>query len=44
MYSKTTGDLLKTLLRADEYSQFQELKDNQYFCTRPPCSAILFDF
>ena len=28
MYSKTTGDLLKTLLRADEYSQFQELKDN----------------
>lgn len=28
MYSKTTGDLLKTLLRTDEYSQFQELKDN----------------
>ena len=28
MYSKTTGDLLKTLLSTDEYSQFQALKGN----------------
>ena len=41
MYSKTTGDLLKTLLRADEYSQFQELKDNGVVSLAEHLDALL---
>ena len=41
MYSKTTGDLLKTLLRADEYSQFQELKDNGVVSLEEHLDALL---
>lgn len=41
MYSKTTGDLLKTLLRTDEYSQFQELKDNGVVSLAEHLDALL---
>ena len=41
MYSKTTGDLLKTLLRTDEYSQFQELKDNGVVSLADHLDALL---
>lgn len=41
MYSKTTGDMLKTLLRADEYSQFQELKDNGVVSLAEHLDALL---
>ena len=41
MYSKTTGYLLKTLLRADEYSQFQELKDNGVVSLAEHLDALL---
>ena len=41
MYSKTTGDLLKTLLRTDEYSQFQELKDNGVVSLEEHLDALL---
>ena len=41
MYSKTTEDLLKTLLRTDEYSQFQELKDNGIVSLAEHLDALL---
>lgn len=41
MYSKTTGDLLKTLLRTDEYSQFQALKDNGVVSLEEHLDALL---
>lgn len=41
MYSKTTEDLLKTLLRTDEYSQFQELKDNGVVSLAEHLDALL---
>ena len=41
MYSKTTEDLLKTLLRTDEYSQFQELKDNGVVSLEEHLDALL---
>lgn len=41
MYSKTTGYLLKTLLRTDEYSQFQELKDNGVVSLAEHLDALL---
>ena len=41
MYSKTTGDLLKTLLRTDEYSQFQALKDNGIVSLEEHLDALL---
>ena len=41
MYSKTTGYLLKTLLRTDEYSQFQELKDNGVVSLADHLDALL---
>lgn len=41
MYSKTTEDLLKTLLRTDEYSQFQELKDNGVVSLAEHLNALL---
>lgn len=41
MYSKTTGDLLKTLLRTNEYSQFQELKDNGVVSLAEHLDALL---
>ena len=41
MYSKTTEDLLKTLLRTDEYSQFQALKDNGVVSLEEHLDALL---
>ena len=41
MYSKTTEDLLKTLLRTDEYSQLQELKDNGVVSLAEHLDALL---
>ena len=41
MYSKTTGYLLKTLLRTDEYSQFQALKDNGVVSLEEHLDALL---
>lgn len=41
MYFKTTEDLLKTLLRTDEYSQFQELKDNGVVSLAEHLDALL---
>ena len=41
MYSKNTVDLLKTLLRTDEYSQFQALKDNGVVSLEEHLDALL---
>ena len=41
MYSKTTEDLLKTLLRTDEYSQCQALKDNGVVSLEEHLDALL---
>lgn len=41
MYSKTTEDLLKTLLRTNEYSQFQALKDNGVVSLEEHLDALL---
>ena len=41
MYSKTTEDLLKTLLRTDEYSRFQALKDNGVVSLEEHLDALL---